>query len=417
MIRVGTLFSGVGAPEMALRLEGIEHEVVFAAEIDKYARRTYEANFGVPSDAWYKDVRDVRDADPVDLLVGGPPCQAFSVAGTRRGLDDPRGKMLFEFIRILEELQPRTFIFENVPGLLSMDKGGVWRLLMDLFKDTGYAVHSRYLNAKHYGVPQNRRRIFAVGFRTDGMMAFTFPDRVPLEIHMGDLLEDVVPGRYKLSEKGKAYVLAERPDYNGAGGGIDLEIAHAVNSTLGKHHRSGVDNYYSGKLVDEKFVLAEKSTRLAGRLRTAVNPQVSPTITAEGSRHVSYNGTTVVTDPRGTPLELVDEKYVLNPGPTKTAVSKQDGWGSEAELNRDVACSQLAGQFTREVRGGLVNYVSDPRKMGIRRLTPRECFRLQGFPDSFKIPVSDAQAYRQAGNSMCVAVVRGVLRSVMAAVV
>lgn len=298
-IRMGTVFSGVGAPEMAIRQAGIPHRITFACESDQYARATYRRNFRDPPEgSYYHDVRDmVVHRDEIDLLVGGPPCQTFSTAGDRAGVADPRGNMIFEFNRILTETRPPMFLFENVPGLLSMDDGLVWQFMIDYWNDTGYSVFVRLLNTADFGIPQSRIRIFACGFKSTGGLRspFPFPATRRLETVMRDYLQDDV-----------------------------------------------------------------------------------------------------------------DEKYVVPPDRVERVLHHYPGSGVP-HIDAPKARTLRASQYTKATNAGDANYVSCPG--GIRALTPRECFRLQGFPDTFKFGehLQDDQLYRQAGNAMSVNVVLAML--------
>lgn len=164
-LKVLELFAGIGACSKALERLGIEHEIVDAVEIDKYAIESFNAihntNFE-PQDItkWDKDIE-------ADLIMGGFPCQTFSVAGKRKGFEDMRGTMCFEMARIINKLKPKYFIFENVEGLLNHDKGKTIRIILESFSELGYELTIDLLNSKDYGIPQNRSRLFCIGRRID----------------------------------------------------------------------------------------------------------------------------------------------------------------------------------------------------------------------------------------------------------
>lgn len=167
MLKVATLFSGIGTPEQSLKHLQVEHKTIFACEIDKYARTTYLANNKAP-DTFYDDVYNIdgnKYKDQIDILIGGSPCQSFSIAGKRMGTECPRGNLIYEYFRIVEESQPKVFIYENVKGFLSIDKGETFKNFVQSFKDLGYTTYHQVLNTKDYGVPQNRERIYIVGFK------------------------------------------------------------------------------------------------------------------------------------------------------------------------------------------------------------------------------------------------------------
>lgn len=130
-LKIGTLFSGIGAFEQAVKRSKINHKIVFANDIDKYCKQSYDANYKYM--VWYDDIVKMQGSkykNKIDILVGGSPCQSFSIAGERKGLDDPRGKLIEEYIRIVREIQPKVFIFENVKGLLTLKSGKVWNKII-----------------------------------------------------------------------------------------------------------------------------------------------------------------------------------------------------------------------------------------------------------------------------------------------
>ena len=181
-MKVGTFFSGVGSPEQALRNLDIKHEIEFACDIDKYAKQTYLKNFKPKLFAEDITTLDMKNLPYVDLLVFGFPCQAFSMAGKRKGFDDTRGTLFYDALRYLKEHKPRYFIAENVKGLLSHDNSKTFQTIIDClakttnyqmslmpFDNLGYHIHYKVLNTKDFGIPQNRERIFIIGIRDEEM--------------------------------------------------------------------------------------------------------------------------------------------------------------------------------------------------------------------------------------------------------
>lgn len=165
-LKILELFAGIGACSKALENLNIPYEIVDAVEIDKYAITSFNAIHGTnfePQDItkWDKDFEDI------DLIMGGFPCQTFSIAGKRKGFEDMRGTMCFEMARIIKKIKPKYFLFENVGGLLSHDKGKTIRIILEEFGKLGYEITMDCLNAKDYGIPQNRSRIYCIGRRID----------------------------------------------------------------------------------------------------------------------------------------------------------------------------------------------------------------------------------------------------------
>lgn len=289
-IRLATTFSGIGAIEYAFKRLGIKHKIVFAGDINDNCKTSYLANYDISPEVWHSDIHQL-DAKPfrnkVDLLVGGAPCQAFSIVGNRKGFDDTRGTLFREFARIIRECNPKVFIFENVQGLYNHDDGQTWEVIRNTFKDyCGYHIFFRRLNSKNYGIPQHRERLYCVGFRKQ--TKFLFPAPIECPYVMYDFMEDYRGGDYYVKEydckvltpnKERREMLAKGivlPDYNEfvfrcsdvedkhylsqsvadyvlAGGSkgfrtstkTDLKIARPLLQTMHKMHRAGVDNYVS----------------------------------------------------------------------------------------------------------------------------------------------------------------------------
>lgn len=168
-MRVFSTFSGIGGFEKGIEKAGIPIETIGYSEIDKYASSVYEKQFnGVKA---YGDITKIKaeELPDFDCLVGGVPCQAWSIAGKRGGFSDDRGNMWWHFIRILEAKKPTYFVAENVKGLLTHDKGESFRILCEAFCAAGYVIDFELLNSKNFGVPQNRERVYLIGIREDAI--------------------------------------------------------------------------------------------------------------------------------------------------------------------------------------------------------------------------------------------------------
>lgn len=348
MIRVGTFCSGIGAPEQALKNKQINHQVLFASEIDKSARETYKANHQVIN--FYDDLTkiDFNLLPDIDLFIAGFPCQAFSIAGHRKGFDDDRGNIFFYIHEYLKIKRPDIFILENVKGLLSHDQGNTFDVIIKslassingtelLFKDENslnYDVFYKVLNSKDYGVPQNRERIFIVGFKKN--FNFKFPEKRKDKITLADILESNPDEKYYLSDKAIKGLLfhKEKQKEKGRGFGCNiLDKNQIANTLLSRYYKDGSDI-----LIKE----------------TARNPQ----------------GMRINSD--------------------KMAVTLSSGGGG---------LGAKTGLYA----------ISKNNTYRVRRLTPLECFRLMGFPDTFKRIGSDSQLYKQAGNSIVVNVLEDII--------
>jgi DNA (cytosine-5)-methyltransferase 1 len=222
-IKIGSDFSGVGAFNQALRRLGIQYDELFACDMDKYARQTFELNYGKPKD-FPKDVYEREiPKESLDIYMTSPPCQAFSMAGKRLGKEDKRGILFFNSLEFIQENKPRYFIFENVKGLLSHDKTDKKKEFGNTFQEwinylggksvngihtffpyedsVPYHIYFQVLNAKDYNIPQNRERIFIIGIRDDEDNNFQFPKPIPLTKRLKDVLEPEVDEKYFLSDK------------------------------------------------------------------------------------------------------------------------------------------------------------------------------------------------------------------------
>jgi len=361
---VATVFSGIGSAEWALKRLNINHRLVFACDngdrdisidIDKeleiirslpnssekkryvdslYSQKTrkknhvklaYLANHPLLDNDYFEDIRLFDGNDfrgKVDLLIGGSPCQSFSSIGSGRGFDDARGTLFYDFARLIHEIQPKAFIYENVRGITTHDNGQTLSVIYSIFDNLGYDFDSRILDSKDYGIPQTRRRFFAIGYKKANKAMYSIPNiHKELKFTMQDFLEeknaygslvfDVENGKITLSNTpgnvDESYFLSEAVDKYVMSSGtkcfyqkpvVDLKIARPILATMGNCHRAGIDNY----------------------------------ITIEGKR---------------------------------------------------------------------------------RMLTEREALRLMGFTDEFKIVVSKAQTYRQAGNAIVVDVMMSLIESII----
>ena len=245
-VKIATVFSGIGAAEQALKQAHIDHEIVFACDngeryididedmisiimneehLDKdeavkriydlsnkpnNVKKSYFANYDIKEENWHEDIRFL-DGKPykgkVDIVIGGSPCQSFSTYGHKMGLEDTRGTLFYDYARLIDEIQPKAFVFENVTGLLTHDKGRTWNVIKEVFESLNYRVNYDVLNAMDFNLPQLRRRLFVVGLRSDlDVGEYIYPTPVPLTHKSTDYLENYVENKYYLSEKGFRFV-------------------------------------------------------------------------------------------------------------------------------------------------------------------------------------------------------------------
>lgn len=367
VIRLGTLFSGIGAIEYALKRLGLQTAIQFACDNDNFVKQSYFANFAITEQQWYQDVHLVDGSkykDQIDLLVGGSPCQSFSMVGKRRGLEDTRGTLFYEFARVVKESQPKVFIYENVKGLVNHDKGNTFETIKATFDELGYKYFYQILNAKNYGIPQHRERIFVVGFKnlnTD----FSFPTAIQLEHTMQDFLEDYIDSKYYLKEKGIKFVTSSKNR---------LKRYTQINGDIALCQKANQQFNWHGDFI---FELDTQS---------------------------SYQFDEFIFD-----VNTVEEKYYLSDKVKDYVLSSgTKSFKTRTDTDLDIARPLLQSMHKMH-RAGVDNYVTH-NKGRIRKLTPRECLRLMGFRDDFVQVVSDTQMYRQAGNSIVVDVLIALLK-------
>ena len=339
-------------------------------ESQNKVKKSYMANYKISEKDFHWNVAflDGKQYEgQVDLFVGGSPCQSFSLVGKQRGLEDTRGTLFYEYARLIKEIKPKVFIYENVKAILSNDEGRTWEKMKEVFADLGYNVYYTYngkpsvLNARDYGIPQNRERMFVVGFRQDINMIkeFEFPTPIPLEKRMQDLLLDNVSGAYYLPKKGVDFVTSEK-NLTKRYTQIDGEIALCQK-------KNQQFNWHGD------FVFVEENKDMEKTMEDLEKYFLSEKV----------------------------EKYVMATG-TKNFYSRPK---TDLEVARP-----LLTTMHKMHRAGVDNYVHTNGRL--RKLTPRECLRLMGFCDSFKIVVSDTSMYQQAGNSIVVDVLIAIMRQI-----
>jgi len=314
------LFAGIGGFRLAFQELG--GKCVFTSEWDNEAKRTYRANFGeVPFGDITREETKQYIPDDFDILCAGFPCQAFSIAGKRGGFEDTRGTLFFDVAEIIKRKKPKAFFLENVKGLKNHDRGKTLATILNVLRnDLGYFVPDpEIINAKDFGVPQNRERIYIVGFRCDlGIEHFEYPDKFEETIVFEDIKEKtVVPSKYYLSTQYLQTLKLHKQRHANKGNGFGYEI-----------------------IPDDGIANA------------------------------------VVCGGMGRERNLVYDDRLEDFTPT----------------------TKITGQVNREY---------------IRKMTPREWARLQGFPDEFLIPVADASAYKQFGNSVAVPAIKATANEII----
>tara|TARA_R100001480_G_scaffold154119_1_gene158555 strand:+ start:767 stop:2029 length:1263 start_codon:yes stop_codon:yes gene_type:complete len=416
-MKVGTFFSGIGSPEQALKNLGVNHEIEFACDIDKYARETYLKNFNCKN--MYQDITalDMKDLSYVDLLVFGFPCQAFSMAGKRGGFEDTRGTLFYDALRYLKEHKPRYFIAENVKGLISHDSGKTFQTIIDClsltvntqmtlmpFDNLGYHIHYKVLNTKDYGIPQNRERIFIVGIRDDADNNFRFPKEMPLNLKLKDILQD--NPNYAKSGLYQPYPRNYK----------ELGLKRKEQLELRKDNVSNTITTSNDQIIkiDDKYYLSDKALDKIKIHNNKLNKKASIFQNQEYIKTHSLYPRSSKTNKGGTGhLSKSDgTSYCLDTGNMQAIEWVADyryDEGLRIRKNNIIPClnSSMSINESLSASGTLI------KQNKIRRLTPIECERLQGFPDNHTEGVSDTQRYKQCGNSITVNVMEAILKNLL----
>ena len=400
-MRIATLFSGIGSPEQAASRVYDDLELVFACEWDKFARESFKANYEIEDKHFHKDIADLEATQyqgQVDILIGGSPCQDFSLAGLRKGISGNKGILIYEYIRVIEEVQPPIFIYENVKGMLSDKNGRTIKDFVQAFRDMGYHCHYEVLNTKDYGVPQNRERIFLVGFKdSEHYYNFSFAPKVKLEKRLKDILEDDVDEKYYLSKQFISGMKAHKERHKDKGNGFAFEPKE-----IDKIEKVNCLSCGYGSRPTDTYIKIPSATKKGYEVATtgdSINLTHPRSTTRRGRVGKSVAQT----------LDCACNQAVVEPKLTQVG---QIGKGSQGQRIYDTQCSVTLSAVGggQGAKTGLYK-VEDYR---IRKLTPRECFRLQDFLDLFKFVVSNSQLYKQAGNSISVNVMEMIFRQIEA---
>lgn len=396
MIKIGSDFSGVGAFNQALIRLGIPYKEIFACDMDKYARQTFIHNYGEPE--YYPTNVYEREipSESLDIYMTSPPCQAFSLAGKRLGKDDKRGILFFNSHEFIQVNKPRFFIFENVRGLLSDDGGKTFSewvnmlggksvngipILFPYEDSVPYHLYWRVLNAKEHGVPQNRERVFLVGIRDDQDNNFRFPAEEHLVKRLKDVLEDEADDKYFLSEKMIEWITEHRQKRESQNN-FPMDENDIGSCVTARYFKMGAEDPY----------LKIKSATSKGYEEATEGDSINLSVPNSETRRGRVGKQVAQTLDTGCQQGVLIGDYRTD-----------EGFRWRADGSSPALCARA-----REDGSGQP-ITSDGFK--IRRLTPRECFRLMDFPDTFTWICSDSQAYKQAGNSIVVNVLYKILKN------
>ena len=353
-MKVVELFAGVGGFRIGLERAG--HEIIWSNEWDKYACQTYDKNFGGEIDR--NDITTIAaDAIPShDIICGGFPCQAFSIAGKRRGFDETRGTLFFEILRIAKHHKTKYLFLENVKGLLNHDGGRTFATIITALDELGYDCQWQVLNSKDFGVPQNRERVFIIA----NLRSKPRPQIFPFDLSSSEVEEiwakNHNAGGYSGDSESTERGTTKRRTIFGA-------IAHALRSTDGGP--SSRDT-----LIEAPMIIGKNGKRKATQ-------DLAATLT--GGAHSGGNHSDMDLLVTRTPLKFLERNQKKIEGDYSFTVDTHNTGGVKVQNQ-------------------------------IRRLTPIECERLQGFPDNWTAGVSDTQRYKQMGNAVTVNVIEAIAR-------
>ena len=356
------VFSGIGGFKIAL--ENVGFEGIGFCDNDKYAVQLYLAYHSKDNEVYYDDVRtiDTNQLPDFDILCAGFPCQSFSIAGKRRGFDDTRGTLFFEVARILSDKKPKYFILENVKGLLNHDSGRTFRTIIKVLTDLGYSVQWQVLNSKFFGVPQNRERVYIVGCLGTECIGKIFPLTGIAEENISEIRKH--PLSTKTSQGDRVYETD----------GLSTCLTSNGGGLGGK---TGL--YFINKPRFDKY----KASNIVETLKVGGD---TPLMRIKNGTKKGYDEATI-----GDGINLA----------FPNSTTRRGRVGKQVSQTLDTHCNM-----------GTIDY-----DFRIRRLTPTECFRLQGFPDAMvqqarELGISDSQLYKMAGNAVTVNVAQAVAQKI-----
>ena len=391
VIRYLDMFAGIGGFRSGLeRLGGFE--CVGFCEIDKYAKKSYEAMYDTKGELYFNDARKIKPEElpDIDLITVGFPCQSFSIAGQRKGFEDTRGTLFFEIARIAAVKKPKYLFLENVPGLLSHDRGRTFKTILSALDELGYDVAWQVLNSKDFGVPQSRKRLYSVGFlrsRCAGkILSFKEANsKTTVQIFPGK------EGDRIYYSEGESVTLT--CNAGGFGGRSGLYSIEEFAIPIKVKTKSGYQIAYPGDSIDIGY--SGTNTR-----RGRVGHEVAHTLTTSSTQacyFIDFNA-----DPKMTEVaRCITARHASD-------ISNRKGEHSAVFLEKF--------QITDDEEYPVVVFIDKKGKVHIgkiRKLTPRECWRLQGFTDQqfdkvIEAGMSDTQLYKQAGNAVTVNVISAV---------
>lgn len=412
MINYIDLFAGIGGIRIgtsnALVKNGIKAQCVLSSEIDEKACETYSLNFGeIPSG----DIHLITDIPPFDLLLGGFPCQPFSYAGKRKGFGDTRGTLFFEIERILGKYQPKAFLLENVRGLYTHDGGRTFETIIGKLHNLGYGTYDLLLNSSDFGVPQNRVRLYILGIKgvTPQMRLVTNLGAVDshsfkqesIQQSLFDLLSEKIPRKTV-----KDILEASVPEKYLCSAEFERQLLNAIGN---------LEKLHGYRLIDYRGGQSLHSWELGTKGKCSVAEINFMNLLIQNRRKPIFGK-----EQDGKKLTLEQIKTFYTDDDIDVVISSLlfKGYLKEECGKFNPVCGNMSFEVFKFLDPESISITltsSDCNRLGViqnnhaRRITPRECARLQGFPDSFVLNPSDQYAYKQFGNSVSVPVIEMVM--------
>lgn len=373
------LFAGIGG--FRLGMESAGHECIGFCEIDKFARASYKAIHNTEGEIELHDITTVTDEEiraigQVDVICGGFPCQAFSIAGARRGFEDTRGTLFFEIARFASILKPKYLFLENVKGLLNHDRGNTFKTILGALDGLGYDVEWQVLNSKNFSVPQNRERVFIIGHLRGQRTRRVFPI--------------IRENEKSHNQQSKIEIVGNTKNPNGTSKGTG-SVVYDSNGLVGT---LCARDYKEPKQVAIPVLTPDRENKRQNGRRFKTDGEPMFTLTAQDRHGILIKEATK----KGFAEAEIGDSVNLSHPNSKTR---------RGRVGKQIANTLLTG----ESQG-----VVEP-DFRIRKLTPRECWRLQGFPDwafdKAQEVNSNSQLYKQAGNSVTVNVISAIAKELL----
>lgn len=406
MIKFIDLFAGTGGIrlgfEQALRKFDIQSKCVYSSEIDKNACKSYELNFGHNP---YSDITQVEELPEFDFMLAGFPCQAFSYAGKRRGFGDTRGTLFFDVERLLKKYRPKGFLLENVRGLTTHDKGRTFETIVNSLHSLGYKVEYRLLNSSNFNVAQNRVRIYILGILEEDFQIKVQSDTGAVDSH--NFIQR--NGQKSLFEEERDFavvkdVLEAKPDGK-------YFCSEEFTSQLHKVIGSDLNQLHGYRLIDTRNGNSIHSWEL-GIKGDCSDDEIEFMNLLIANRRKKVFGTHQ--DGKALTKDQIQTFYTKENFDSVTSSLIEKGYLSNYDKKYNPVCGNMSFEVFKFLDPESISITltaSDTNRLGIvqngkaRRLTPRECARLQGFPDTYKLLENDNAVYKQLGNAVSVPVI------------